>query len=184
MSRTEGWRVKVNDLINDPKSSYLGAFIYCSLMGLVLLSAIVLCLGTLEEFKDNSSIETIEWICACVFSIELFLRVVSWQEKWYTMLLSGTLYIDVLSVAPFFIVKGIEMSSTLVEVSSGDEGEENNGLQIIGILRSAPVKTWEWADTLPLVAVPQRGRGRPPYHPHHPYHHPGCRPRPPPGLSD
>ena len=43
----------MNDLINDPKSSYLGAFIYCSLMGLVLLSAIVLCLGTLEEFKDS-----------------------------------------------------------------------------------------------------------------------------------
>ena len=137
----KNWKIRVHDLINDPKSSPLGAFIYFILMGLVLLSSIVLCLGTLPEFKDNDEIMSIEWACAIAFSIELILRIVSWQNSWYTMLYSGTLYVDVLSVVPFFMVQGIEMSNPVDEVSSGLIGEEkNNGMQIIGILRSAPVE--------------------------------------------
>ena len=137
----KNWKIRVHDLINEPKSSNLGAFIYIILMGLVLLSSIVLCLGTLPEFKDNDEIMSIEWACAIAFSIELILRIVSWQNSWYTMLYSGTLYVDVLSVVPFFMVQGIEMSNPVDEVSSGLIGEEkNNGMQIIGILRSAPVE--------------------------------------------
>jgi hypothetical protein len=132
----KNWKIRVHDLINEPKSSNLGAFIYIILMGLVLLSSIVLCLGTLPEFKDNDEIMSIEWACAIAFSIELILRIVSWQNSWYTMLYSGTLYVDVLSVVPFFMVQGIEMSNPVDEVSSGLIGEEkNNGMQIIGILR-------------------------------------------------
>ena len=135
------WQVRVHNLIEEPKTSHLGAFIYMILMGLVLLSSVVLCLGTLPEFKDNDEIKSIEWACAIAFSVELILRIASWQDKWYTMLYSGTLYVDVLSVVPFFIVQGIEMSSTVDEVSSGMVGEEkDNGMQIIGILRSAPVE--------------------------------------------
>ena len=135
------WQVRVHNLIEEPKTSHLGAFIYMILMGLVLLSSIVLCLGTLPEFKDNDEIMSIEWACAIAFSIELILRIVSWQNSWYTMLYSGTLYVDVLSVVPFFMVQGIEMSNPVDEVSSGLIGEEkNNGMQIIGILRSAPVE--------------------------------------------
>jgi hypothetical protein len=69
------------------------------------------------------------------------------------MLISGTLYVDVLSVVPFFMVQGIEMSSTVDEVGSGMLGEEkNNGMQIIGILRSAPVEKLDGQKRLCLGA--------------------------------
>lgn len=124
------------DLINHPKSGPAGAVTYIILMGLVLLSSVVLCLGTLPEFKNNEHIEAIEWSCAIAFSIELVLRLVSWQEAWYTMLFSGTLYVDVLSVAPFFMTKGIEMGSSTDEMGSGEDSEgTNDGMQVIGVLR-------------------------------------------------
>ena len=139
--RSQGWKVKLNELINDPKSNRIGAIIYAVLMGLVLLSSIVLCLGTLPEFQNNDEINLIEWACAIAFSIELILRIVSWQGPWYTMLVSGTLYVDLLSVVPFFLVQGIEMSQASVDIASEEPVEPDNGMQIIGILRSAPVET-------------------------------------------
>jgi hypothetical protein len=173
----KNWRFRVHDLINDPKSSHFAAFIYIILMGLVLLSSVVLCLGTLPEFKDNDEIKSIEWACAIAFSVELILRLVSWQDSWCKMLISGTLYVDVLSVVPFFMVQGIEMSSTVDEVGSGMLGEEkNNGMQIIGILRSAPVEKLDGqkrlgrgacAEARPRAPAPPRPRLPAPFH--HPY---------------
>ena len=169
--RRKDWRMRLYDLINDPKSGPAGAVTYIILMSLVLLSSVVLCLGTLPEFKDNEQIEAIEWACAIAFSIELILRVVSWQEAWYTMLFSGTLYVDVLSVVPFFITKGIEMGSSVDEMGSGvDNEEKNSGVQVIGVLRSSASGKVGRAETLPLAPVPL-GRGPAPGLPA-PFHHP------------
>ena len=114
---------------------------------------------------------------AIAFSIELVLRVVSWQEAWCTMLFSGTLYVDVLSVVPFFITKGIEMGSSVDEIGSGVDSEgTNSGVQVIGVLRSSAsgkVGRGRNAATGPCAFGP-RARPRPP------------RPFPPParlGLS-
>ena len=172
--RRKDWRMRLYDLINDPKSGPAGAVTYIILMSLVLLSSVVLCLGTLPEFKDNEQIEAIEWFCAIAFSIELVLRVVSWQEAWCTMLFSGTLYVDVLSVVPFFITKGIEMGSSVDEIGSGVEGT-NSGVQVIGVLRSSASGKVGRAETLPLTPVPL-GRGPAPGLPAPglpaPFHHP------------
>ena len=175
--RRKDWRMRLYDLINDPKSGPAGAVTYIILMSLVLLSSVVLCLGTLPEFRDNEPIEAIEWFCAIAFSIELVLRVVSWQEAWRTMLFSGTLYVDVLSVVPFFITKGIEMGSSVDEIGSGVDSEgTNSGVQVIGVLRSSAsgkVGRGRNAATGPCAFGP-RARPRPP------------RPFPPParlGLS-
>ena len=169
--RRKDWRKRMYDLINHPKSGPAGAVTYIILMGLVLLSSVVLCLGTLPEFKNNEHIEAIEWSCAIAFSIELVLRLVSWQEAWYTMLFSGTLYVDVLSVAPFFMTKGIEMGSSTDEMGSGEDSEgTNNGMQVIGVLRSSASGKVGRAETLPLAPVPL-GRGPAPGLPA-PFHHP------------
>ena len=61
--------MRLYDLINDPKSGPAGAVTYIILMSLVLLSSVVLCLGTLPEFKDNEQIEAIEWACAPLVGI-------------------------------------------------------------------------------------------------------------------
>ena len=98
-----GWRARVNALMEDPKSSRLGAVVYSILMGFVLLSAFVLCLDTLEEYKNNSSIATIEIICAVAFTIEFILRVITWQGPKWHMLFSLTLIIDLLSILPFYV---------------------------------------------------------------------------------
>lgn len=170
--RRKDWRVRLSDLINDPKSGPAGAVTYIILMSLVLLSSVVLCLGTLPEFRDNEQIETMEWVFAIAFSIELVLRVVSWQEAWCMMLFSGTLYVDVLSVVPFFITKGIEMRSSIDEMGSGVDSEgTDHGVQVIGVLRPRASGKVGRAETLPLALCrwaesPPPGLPAPFHHPH------------------
>jgi len=139
------WRVRMHNLIEEPRSSRLAAIVYLFLMSLVLISAIVLCLDTLPQYEDNTAIFAIECVCATFFSIEFATRLLSWQDHYVSIIWSPSIYIDLLSVMPFFIQQilgddsgsddGAETADGVL-VNSTDSGTTaKDGLQVIGIMR-------------------------------------------------
>ena len=139
------WRVRMHNLIEEPRSSRLAAIVYLFLMSLVLISAIVLCLDTLPQYEDNTAIFAIECVCATFFSIEFATRLLSWQDDYVSIIWSPSIYIDLLSVMPFFIQQilgddsgsddGAETADGVL-VNSTDSGTTaKDGLQVIGIMR-------------------------------------------------
>lgn len=139
------WRVEVHNLIEEPRSSRSAALIYIFLMMLVLISAIVLCLDTLPEYEDNKAIFVLEVVCATFFSMEFVLRIIAWQDPYVSMLWSFSIYIDLLSVMPFFMqqILGDDeggSSDDVVETGGVLNRTESvtsakDGLQVIGIMR-------------------------------------------------
>ena len=73
------------------------------------------------------------------------MRVISWQDDYVSIIWSPSIYIDLLSVMPFFIQQilgddsgsddSADMTSGVVVNSTGSATSAKDGLQVIGIMR-------------------------------------------------
>lgn len=119
-------RGKIWIALEDPTSSRFAGTIGVLLLGTILLSVGVFCVGTIEivsrDTKSRKTLDYIELTCTAIFSVELLVRITTMPRPW-RFLLSPLNVIDVVSLLPFYLE--LFVSGT----------QDNAGLRIVRLFR-------------------------------------------------
>ena len=93
----------VNEYLDEPGSSRAAQAQFAMMTLLILGSSFTLCLGTMEKFKSSDAIDYIEVACGIIFTVELVVRVASWQGSVWKLLGDVSIWVDVLAVLPLYL---------------------------------------------------------------------------------
>ncbi|CAG9467666.1 unnamed protein product [Pedinophyceae sp. YPF-701] len=118
-------RIWLNNLLNEPSSSKVAAWVSVFMMLLILLSTVAYIAETLpHEYTDESVMNEYFWIetvCIAFFTLEYLLRLLAAPNAWKFVL--GTMnLIDLVAIIPYYI----EVALTGVQIP---------GLQVLRVMR-------------------------------------------------
>ena len=102
-ARSLGMRQRIYHTLERPLSSRTGTCILAVLMLCILASIVVYYVSSIgSEAKESPIISALEYICTVVFTVELMLRLYVGTLEPRQLLCDATLFIDALSVLPFY----------------------------------------------------------------------------------